>query len=160
RPSLAPAHRWCGGWRSMETRRAPGDARTRRPRAWGPTTTAWGWLPPAGARTNPSRKPASCEKLVGEPAPNRKFESRGRRMFGQIAPRYDLLNHLLSLGIDIYWRRRAVRAAPPRGADPVLDLCTGTGDLALAYWRAGRGRVPVAAADFCRPMLEVGRVKA
>lgn len=81
-------------------------------------------------------------------------------MFGQIAPRYDLLNHLLSLNVDRYWRWRAVRRAPPRGDAPVLDLCTGTGDLALAYARAAGGRVPVVGADFCHPMLERARQKS
>ncbi len=80
-------------------------------------------------------------------------------MFGEIAARYDFLNHLLSLGIDKYWRWRTVRAVPPAGAEPVLDLCTGTGDLALAYYRAGSGRTPIVGADFCRPMLAVGEQK-
>jgi demethylmenaquinone methyltransferase/2-methoxy-6-polyprenyl-1,4-benzoquinol methylase len=53
-----------------------------------------------------------------------------------------------------------VRRVPPTGRLPVLDLCTGTGDLALTYWRAGRGRVRVIGADFCRPMLERARAKA
>ena len=73
--------------------------------------------------------------------------------------RYDLLNHLLSLGIDRSWRRRTTRLVPPQGDAPILDVCTGTGDLALAYWRAGGGRVRVVGADFCRPMLEIGRQK-
>lgn len=80
-------------------------------------------------------------------------------MFGEIARRYDLLNHLLSAGIDRRWRRKTVRLVPPNGDGPILDVCTGTGDLALAYWRAGRGRVRVVGADFCRPMLAVGREK-
>jgi len=80
-------------------------------------------------------------------------------MFGQIARRYDLLNHLLSLGIDRSWRRRTVKRVPPEGDGPILDVCTGTGDLALAYWRAGRGKVPVVGADFCRPMLAIGKEK-
>jgi len=79
-------------------------------------------------------------------------------MFGEIAGRYDFLNHLLSMGVDRSWRRRSVRLAPP-GEGPVLDVCTGTGDLALAYWRAGRRQVDVVGADFSRPMLEVGRGK-
>jgi demethylmenaquinone methyltransferase/2-methoxy-6-polyprenyl-1,4-benzoquinol methylase len=82
-----------------------------------------------------------------------KREVRIRRMFGNIAPRYDLLNHLLSLNIDRYWRWRTTRLVPPTGDAPVLDLCTGTGDLALAYLRAGGGRVPVIGADFCHEML-------
>jgi demethylmenaquinone methyltransferase/2-methoxy-6-polyprenyl-1,4-benzoquinol methylase len=82
-----------------------------------------------------------------------KRETRIRRMFGAIAPRYDLLNHLLSLNVDRLWRRRTTRLVPPEGDAPVLDLCTGTGDLALAYDRAARGRVPIVAADFCHEML-------
>jgi demethylmenaquinone methyltransferase/2-methoxy-6-polyprenyl-1,4-benzoquinol methylase len=89
-----------------------------------------------------------------------KSEARVRRMFGEIAARYDLVNHLTSLGIDIYWRWRTVRKVPPLGDAPILDLCTGTGDLALAYYQAGRGRTPVVGADFCHPMLVLGRGKA
>jgi demethylmenaquinone methyltransferase/2-methoxy-6-polyprenyl-1,4-benzoquinol methylase len=82
-----------------------------------------------------------------------KRETRIRRMFGHIAPSYDLLNHLLSLNVDRYWRWRTTRLVPPAGAAPILDLCTGTGDLALAYDRAARGRVPIVGADFCHEML-------
>lgn len=89
-----------------------------------------------------------------------KSSARVRSMFGQIAGRYDLLNHLLSLGSDVYWRWRTVRIVRPSGPEPILDLCTGTGDLALAYDRAARGAAAIVAADFCRPMLEIGRLKA
>src|SRR5262249_6140815 len=82
-----------------------------------------------------------------------KRESRIRRMFGQVAPSYDLLNHLLSLNVDKYWRWRTTRLVPPSGEAPILDLCTGTGDLALAYSRAAGGRVPIFGADFCHEML-------
>lgn len=82
-----------------------------------------------------------------------KREERIRRMFGDIAPSYDLLNHLLSLNIDHYWRWRTTRIVPPAGSEPILDLCTGTGDLALAYDRAAGGRVPIIGADFCHEML-------
>jgi demethylmenaquinone methyltransferase/2-methoxy-6-polyprenyl-1,4-benzoquinol methylase len=88
-----------------------------------------------------------------------KSAERVRQMFGQIARRYDLLNHLLSLGIDRSWRRRTTRLAPPQGDAPILDVCTGTADLALAYWRAGGGRARIVGADFCRPMLQIGRQK-
>jgi demethylmenaquinone methyltransferase/2-methoxy-6-polyprenyl-1,4-benzoquinol methylase len=86
-------------------------------------------------------------------------------MFGRIAGRYDFLNHLLSLGIDKYWRRRTVRIVPPHPQAgpqplPILDVCTGTGDLALAYDRAARGQIPIVAADFCGEMLSIGRQKA
>jgi demethylmenaquinone methyltransferase/2-methoxy-6-polyprenyl-1,4-benzoquinol methylase len=65
-----------------------------------------------------------------------KSGQRVQRMFGEIAPRYDFLNHLLSLNIDRYWRWRTVRKAPPEGDAPLLDVCCGTGDLTLAYARA------------------------
>jgi demethylmenaquinone methyltransferase/2-methoxy-6-polyprenyl-1,4-benzoquinol methylase len=83
-------------------------------------------------------------------------------MFGEIAPWYDFLNHLLSLNIDKRWRARTARlvAPGPPGAGPILDLCTGTGDLALAYDRAAKGAVPIVAADFCREMLVRGAKKA
>jgi demethylmenaquinone methyltransferase/2-methoxy-6-polyprenyl-1,4-benzoquinol methylase len=80
-------------------------------------------------------------------------------MFGEIAGRYDLLNHLLSLNVDRWWRRCTVQSVPPRGDGPILDLCTGTGDLALAYYEATAGRVPIVAADFCHPMLLQGLTK-
>ena len=88
-----------------------------------------------------------------------KSASRIRRMFGEIAGRYDLLNHLLSLGIDRYWRRRTTRLLPPAVGAPILDVCTGTGDLALEYWRSGGGRVRIVGADFCRPMLAIAADK-
>jgi demethylmenaquinone methyltransferase/2-methoxy-6-polyprenyl-1,4-benzoquinol methylase len=80
-------------------------------------------------------------------------------MFGNIAPSYDLLNHLLSLNIDHYWRWRTTRLVPPHGSAPILDLCTGTGDLALAYDRASAGRVPIVGADFCHEMLSLAETK-
>jgi demethylmenaquinone methyltransferase/2-methoxy-6-polyprenyl-1,4-benzoquinol methylase len=94
-----------------------------------------------------------------------KSSDRVRRMFGRIAGRYDFLNHLLSLGIDRHWRRRTVRLVPPNAqagmsALPILDVCTGTGDLALAYDRAAHGQTPIVAADFCAEMLAIGRQKA
>jgi demethylmenaquinone methyltransferase / 2-methoxy-6-polyprenyl-1,4-benzoquinol methylase len=84
-----------------------------------------------------------------------KREARIRRMFGEIAPAYDFLNHLLSLNVDKRWRARTAELVPPGPAadGPILDLCTGTGDLALAYDRASGGTVPIIAADFCHEML-------
>lgn len=89
-----------------------------------------------------------------------KRESRIRRMFGSIAPSYDFLNHLLSLNVDHYWRWRTTRLLPPSGSAPILDVCTGTGDLAFAYDRAAKGKLTIYAADFCPEMLELGRAKA
>lgn len=81
-------------------------------------------------------------------------------MFGQIAGRYDFLNHLLSLGIDHYWRWRTVRRVRPEGSLPILDVCTGTGDLALAFDRAAGRQLNIVAADFCHEMLAIGRQKS
>src|SRR5436309_2873903 len=89
-----------------------------------------------------------------------KRETRIRTMFGAIAPWYDTLNHLLSLNIDRSWRRRTTRLVPPEGEAPILDLCTGTGDLALAYDRAASGSVPIVGADFCHEMLVRAEAKA
>ena len=82
-------------------------------------------------------------------------EVRIRRMFGEIAPLYDFLNHLLSLNIDKRWRTRTAKLVPPRPSEPgpILDLCTGTGDLAFAYDGAGGAGVPIVGADFCHEML-------
>jgi demethylmenaquinone methyltransferase/2-methoxy-6-polyprenyl-1,4-benzoquinol methylase len=81
-------------------------------------------------------------------------------MFGRIAGRYDLLNHLLSGNVDKRWRRLVARTLRPslvEGAR-VLDVACGTGDLALALASAGAG--VVVGLDFCRPMLEIARRKA
>ena len=80
-------------------------------------------------------------------------------MFGHIAPSYDLLNHLLSLNVDRYWRWRTTRLVPPRGDAPILDVCTGTGDLALAYAHAAPD-VPIVGTDFCHEMLVPATHKA
>jgi demethylmenaquinone methyltransferase/2-methoxy-6-polyprenyl-1,4-benzoquinol methylase len=83
-----------------------------------------------------------------------------RNMFGAIAHRYDLLNHLLSASVDRRWRRQAVaRIAElgPRPGDRCLDLCTGTGDLAIEI--AGRLGLETVSSDFCHPMLVESRRK-
>lgn len=81
-------------------------------------------------------------------------------MFAAIAGRYDTLNSVLSLGLHRYWRRRAVAVSNLRPDATILDLCSGTADLALAFARrVGRdGRV--VATDFCDAMLVRGRRKA
>ncbi|MGE0450010.1 MAG: bifunctional demethylmenaquinone methyltransferase/2-methoxy-6-polyprenyl-1,4-benzoquinol methylase UbiE [Vicinamibacterales bacterium] len=77
-------------------------------------------------------------------------------MFDAIAGRYDLLNHLLSAGIDKRWRKRAIRSLALTGRERVLDLCTGTGDLALAAIEARPGAARVLGVDFAGAMLRVG----
>lgn len=89
-----------------------------------------------------------------------KSEDRVRKMFGEISARYDLMNHLLSGGIDIYWRTFTVRNVLPEGTAPILDVCTGTGDLALAYWEATGRQESVVGTDFTPEMLEIAKKKA
>ena len=84
-----------------------------------------------------------------------------RGMFDAIAPTYDRANHLLSLWVDRYWRRRAVAEVRRRlgGSAPrILDLCCGTGDLALAL-RRGIPGAELVGADFSLPMLRLARRK-
>jgi demethylmenaquinone methyltransferase / 2-methoxy-6-polyprenyl-1,4-benzoquinol methylase len=82
-----------------------------------------------------------------------------RGMFGRVAHRYDLANHLLSFNIDRYWRAHTVnrvRDVLERPGAHVLDICCGTGDLVLALAKTGR---PVLGSDFCHPMLVAARGK-
>src|SRR5260370_25642619 len=72
-----------------------------------------------------------------------------RSMFARIVPRYDLINRLMTMGLDRRWRRLTVELAAPRGAG-ALDLATGTGDMALEL--AGQGSGFVVGADFCPAM--------
>jgi demethylmenaquinone methyltransferase/2-methoxy-6-polyprenyl-1,4-benzoquinol methylase len=85
-----------------------------------------------------------------------------RDMFSSIAPRYDFLNHLLSLNLDRVWRRRALAALhwerTPRGM--YVDLCAGTLDVAAALARRPGFAGHVLGADFAEPMLRAGRDKA
>src|SRR5215468_8347264 len=80
-------------------------------------------------------------------------------MFDAIAGRYDFLNHLLSAGIDRRWRKRAIRALALTGSERVLDLCTGTADLAIAAVDARPGAARVIGIDFAAAMLDVGSAK-
>ena len=80
-------------------------------------------------------------------------------MFDAIAGRYDFLNHLLSAGIDRRWRRRAIRSLALTGRECVLDLCTGTADLAIAALRGEPAAARVVGIDFAGAMLQVGREK-
>ncbi|MDA0999720.1 MAG: bifunctional demethylmenaquinone methyltransferase/2-methoxy-6-polyprenyl-1,4-benzoquinol methylase UbiE [bacterium] len=82
-----------------------------------------------------------------------------REMFSDIAPTYDLLNHLLSLGIDRRWRRRAVQLLLDGGGSRYLDIATGTGDVALEILRQKGGAGLIAGADFSLPMLRLAGEK-
>lgn len=84
--------------------------------------------------------------------------ARVRKMFGSIARRYDLANHLLSCGIDFYWRRRAAEVVAEWRPQTIADLATGTGDLALALQK----RLPdteIMGVDFLAEMLDLAQRK-
>jgi len=111
-----------------------------------PETRARNPLP--GARPEGARNESEAARQV-------------REMFSRIAPRYDFLNHLLSLELDRLWRRRVAerfRHVLARAEARVLDLCCGTGDLTLALARAGCAAV--FGTDFAHPMLVRAREKA
>lgn len=98
---------------------------------------------------------------VGKPGDERSTAAAVRDMFAAVVPHYDLLNHLLSAGFDVLWRRATVRELKPILSKPssvVLDLCCGTGDLALTVRRVSAGKV--IGMDFCHPMLVRARQKA
>jgi len=79
-------------------------------------------------------------------------------MFGSIAPRYDLANHLLSCGIDFYWRKRVAEIVASWRPNKVVDLATGTGDLALALQRK-MPQAEIIGADFSEEMLAIAKRK-
>lgn len=75
-------------------------------------------------------------------------------MFGRIAGRYDLANHLLSGGLDFLWRRRLVREVRRTAPATIIDLATGSGDVAFALRRALPDSTMITGLDFCPPMLD------
>jgi len=81
-------------------------------------------------------------------------------MFGRIAPSYDLLNHLLSFGLDYRWRAKATGLARLRPGDRAIDVASGTGDLAFSLGRRVRASGAVVGLDLAREMLVIGRRKA
>ncbi len=80
-----------------------------------------------------------------------------REVFDGIAGRYDLANHVLSAGVDFYWRRAAVGMTEPVKEDRVLDMCCGTGDFAFSFAQGGVGHV--VGCDFSCEMIELAKVK-
>ena len=95
---------------------------------------------------------------VGSPAADSRDPAAVRSMFDRVAPRYDLANHLLSGGIDFLWRARAVRTVAAWHPRRVLDLVTGSGDLALALQRR-LADAEVTGADFSTEMLKLASRK-
>ncbi|CAM2907977.1 bifunctional demethylmenaquinone methyltransferase/2-methoxy-6-polyprenyl-1,4-benzoquinol methylase UbiE [Rariglobus hedericola] len=80
-------------------------------------------------------------------------------MFSRIARRYDVANHLLSGGVDVWWRRRLVSAVRRHGPTDVLDLATGSGDVAFAMSKGLPSTIAITGMDFCQPMLDEAVIK-
>ena len=110
----------------------------------------------------PPPDPNGSARAIEAPAGGSGKREYVRSVFEQIAPSYDLLNHLLSLNIDRQWRRKAVAALGwPRNPTGIyLDLCAGTLDVAATLVRTEGFSGRVVAADFAEPMLREGKGKA
>ena len=106
-----------------------------------------------------SRLPASADGRVPPGAGLDKTPARIAGMFDQIAGRYDLLNTVLSGGMDRYWRWQAIRSLRLTGQQRLLDVCTGTADVALDAARRVAGARRVVGVDFAGAMLAQGRRK-
>jgi demethylmenaquinone methyltransferase / 2-methoxy-6-polyprenyl-1,4-benzoquinol methylase len=100
-------------------------------------------------------KPAADDSSVAKPTPSR---HEVWKMFDRIAHRYDLLNHLLSLNRDKYWRARIASLLTSKSNQEVLDLATGTGDQLVALYQTGKVAKGVGL-DLSEKMLEIGRAK-
>lgn len=82
-----------------------------------------------------------------------------QRMFSQVPATYELVNHVLTLGLDIVWRRRAARIAAATGGDQWADMCTGTGEMAVCLSRLAPQGTIIHAVDFSEPMMEEAQSK-
>ncbi len=98
------------------------------------------------------------EPSLTAPDPKTRPGTAVAEMFSAIAATYDLLNHVLSLNMDRHWRNVAVKELAASPSDLVLDLCTGTGDLAFTLVRRSGARA--VGADFSRPMMDIASRKA
>lgn len=82
------------------------------------------------------------------------------RMFSNIAARYDLLNHVLSLGLDSGWRKKVAIETGKINCNRILDVCTGTGDMAIELCKFWKDKAHIEAIDFSRELIEIGKKKS
>jgi len=111
-------------------------------------------------RTNTQRTQGASPEGASDP---QAAAQAVREMFSQIAPRYDLLNHILSMNVDRLWWRRTARRFDSILSNPgarVLDLCCGTGDMAFALQRRAHRSAKIIGADFAHPMLHRAAMKS
>jgi len=97
-----------------------------------------------------------CRRI---PIDNPQESARIRTIFDTIASRYDLANHLLSMGTDYRWRRKAVQLAAPASGQTVLDMCCGTGDLLFAFVKAQPHLKMITGCDFSDEMISIAEKK-
>lgn len=81
------------------------------------------------------------------------------KIFSEVAPTYELTNHILTFGLDIFWRRKAAEVAALEGGKRWIDVCSGTGEMAVSLSRLAKKETTVVAADFCRSMIGKGSGK-
>src|SRR5205823_4279429 len=123
-----------------------------------PPARGSGWMACDWTGFNAAERPGSIALNVFETSPDARSPEAVRAMFGSIARRYDLANHLLSCGCDFLWRKRAaeiVRGWKPNG---IVDLATGTGDLALVLQKT-LPQSEIVGVDFSDEMLAIARSK-
>jgi len=101
-----------------------------------------------------TRKPGCAEEKGKMPV-----RKGVQKIYAEVSASYELVNHVLTFGLDIFWRRKATRIAGCLGGGLWLDVCSGTGEMAHALARSARGEAAVVAADFSFPMLERARKK-
>ncbi|MBI2860879.1 MAG: ubiquinone/menaquinone biosynthesis methyltransferase [Chloroflexi bacterium] len=82
------------------------------------------------------------------------------RMFNEVPVRYDLMNRVITWGMDRRWRRLAARECLASSPERMLDLCCGTGDLAIEVARLSKHNIELAGLDYCQPMLDIAAGKA
>mgnify|MGYP001614041916 FL=1 len=102
---------------------------------------------------------ATCVETFARPIVSSEKRSFVQRLFTQLAPRYDWFNRLVSCGLDQRWRRLALQRGQVLPSHRVLDLCTGTGDLAILCQARQRGQGLVVGADMTSAMLRRAQEK-
>jgi demethylmenaquinone methyltransferase / 2-methoxy-6-polyprenyl-1,4-benzoquinol methylase len=81
-------------------------------------------------------------------------------MFTTVPPRYDLINHIITLGMDTGWRKRAARTCLEGNPERILDIGCGTGDLSINIAKLSQGKTDITGLDFSQPMLDIAKQKA
>ncbi len=82
-----------------------------------------------------------------------------QRLFSDVSRRYELVNHVLTLGLDIFWRRKAAKVASLLGGYLLLDVCSGTGEMAYTLLHKRKNEKKIVSVDFCFPMIKKAQKK-